>query len=110
MVAPDDLLAPHRLNRQHGAGLRRRVELCEADGANGVEEARALRERVVIRPVLWRYCRIAFTAFGVSVGFAWSISATVPATTGAAMLVPLSAIYGGCAVGIEPASSAFGCR
>ena len=31
------------------------------------------------------------TAFGVSAGFACSMSATVPATTGAAMLVPLSA-------------------
>jgi hypothetical protein len=36
------------------------------------------------------YCRIAFTRFGVSDGFASSISATVPLTTGAAMLVPES--------------------
>jgi hypothetical protein len=35
------------------------------------------------------YCRIAFTAFGVSLGLACSISATVPETTGAAMLVPV---------------------
>ena len=34
-------------------------------------------------------CRIAFTAFGVSFGFASSINATVPATTGVAMIVPL---------------------
>src|SRR5262245_27201830 len=34
-------------------------------------------------------CRIAFTAVGVSDGFACSISATVPLTTGAAKLVPL---------------------
>ncbi len=40
------------------------------------------------------YCRIAFTRFGVSVGFACSISATVPVTTGAAMLVPLRLRYG----------------
>ena len=32
--------------------------------------------------------------FGVRVGLACSISATVPATTGAAMLVPLSVRYG----------------
>ena len=40
------------------------------------------------------YCRIAFTAFGVSFGFASSINATVPATTGVAMLVPLRLRYG----------------
>jgi hypothetical protein len=40
------------------------------------------------------YCRIAFTALGVSEGFAWSISAIVPVTTGAAMLVPLKLRYG----------------
>ena len=40
------------------------------------------------------YCRMALTAFGVSEGFAWSISATVPLTTGAAMLVPLMLRYG----------------
>ena len=34
-----------------------------------------------------------FTAFGVSDGLACSIKATVPATTGAAMLVPLSVRY-----------------
>ena len=33
---------------------------------------------------------MAFTRFGVSAGFACSISATVPLTTGAAMLVPVS--------------------
>ena len=37
---------------------------------------------------------MAFTAFGVSCGFAWSISATVPVTTGAATLVPLRLMYG----------------
>ena len=40
------------------------------------------------------YCRIALTRFGVRFGFAWNISATVPVTTGAAMLVPLSVRYG----------------
>ncbi len=40
------------------------------------------------------YWRIPFTMFGVSAGFACIISATVPATTGAAMLVPLSVRYG----------------
>jgi hypothetical protein len=37
---------------------------------------------------------IAFTMFGVSDGFACSISATVPATTGEAMLVPVRLRYG----------------
>ena len=37
---------------------------------------------------------MALTRFGVSFGFACSINATEPATTGAAMLVPLSARYG----------------
>src|SRR4029453_8036695 len=40
------------------------------------------------------YCRMAFTAFGVRLGLASSISATVPATTGVAMLVPLRLRYG----------------
>ena len=40
------------------------------------------------------YARIAFTAFGVSDGFACSIRATTPVTAGAAMLVPLSEMYG----------------
>src|SRR5262245_48889120 len=40
------------------------------------------------------YCRMALTAFGVSDGLASSISATVPATTGAAMLVPVRLRYG----------------
>jgi len=40
------------------------------------------------------YCRIALTAFGVSDGLACSISATVPATTGAAWLVPVKLRYG----------------
>ena len=40
------------------------------------------------------YCRIAFTAFGVRAGFAWSINAIVPLTTGADMLVPLRLMYG----------------
>ena len=39
-------------------------------------------------------CRIAFTSFGVRSGFACSINATVPATTGVAMLVPLRLKYG----------------
>ena len=37
---------------------------------------------------------IALTRFGVSFGFACSISATVPATTGDAMLVPVRLRYG----------------
>ena len=37
---------------------------------------------------------MAFTAFGVSDGFACNISATAPATTGADMLVPLMLRYG----------------
>src|SRR5579859_5728558 len=37
---------------------------------------------------------IAFTRFGVSFGLACSISATVPATTGDAMLVPDRLRYG----------------
>src|SRR5947209_8238889 len=37
--------------------------------------------------------RAALTAFGVIDGFFWSISATAPATTGVAMLVPLILIY-----------------
>ena len=37
---------------------------------------------------------IALTRFGVRFGFACSISATVPATTGAAMLVPVRLRYG----------------
>jgi len=48
------------------------------------------------------YCRIAFTAFGVSDGFAWSIRATVPVTTGDAMLVPERLKYGGYDVGTVP--------
>ena len=43
------------------------------------------------------YCRIAFTAFGVSDGIRLQHQRDVPVTTGAAMLVPLSARYGGCA-------------
>src|SRR5262245_15533029 len=46
----------------------------------------------------------ALTAFGVSDGLAWSIRATVPDTTGAAMLVPVRLRYGLCADGIDPAS------
>ena len=40
------------------------------------------------------YCSNALIKFGVRFGLACSISATVPVTTGAAMLVPLSARYG----------------
>src|SRR3954466_7680033 len=40
------------------------------------------------------YCRIALTALRVSDGFACSINATVPLTTGVAMLVPLRLRYG----------------
>src|SRR5436853_2275739 len=45
---------------------------------------------------------MAFTAFGVSAGLAWSMSATVPATTGAAMLVPLRLRYGRYGVATVP--------
>ena len=48
------------------------------------------------------YIRIAFTAFGVSDGLACSINATVPETTGAAMLVPDRLRYGVNPVGTEP--------
>ena len=51
------------------------------------------------------YCRIAFTAFGVRLGFASSISATTPATTGDAMLVPVRLRYGCDAVATDPASN-----
>jgi hypothetical protein len=37
---------------------------------------------------------MAFTRFGVSFGFACSISATLPLTTGADMLVPVRLRYG----------------
>src|SRR5262245_4531226 len=47
-------------------------------------------------------CRIAFTRFGVSEGFACSMSAIVPLTTGDAMLVPLSERYGSDAVVTVP--------
>src|SRR6187551_4062332 len=55
------------------------------------------------------YCRIAFTRLGVSDGFAWNISATVPATTGAAMLVPVRLKYGCAAVSTVPHKRAPGC-
>ena len=42
------------------------------------------------------------TAFGVSDGFACSMSATVPVTTGADMLVPLRLRYGRYEVGTVP--------
>jgi hypothetical protein len=51
------------------------------------------------------YCRMALTWFGVRPGLAWSINATVPATTGAAMLVPLRLRYGRYGVGTDPARS-----
>ena len=37
---------------------------------------------------------MALTALGLNAGFAWTINATVPATTGAAMLVPFRLRYG----------------
>src|SRR5687768_12172812 len=55
------------------------------------------------------YCRIAFTRFGESAGFAWIISATVPATTGADMLVPLRLKYGCVEVSTVPQRRAAGC-
>ena len=56
------------------------------------------------------YCRIAFTALGVSDGFACSIKATVPATIGAAMLVPVRLRYGWLTVGTLPQSRPCGLR
>ena len=50
------------------------------------------------------YSRIALTAFGVSAGLAWIISATVPLTTGAAALVPLRLKYGKYDVATVPPS------
>src|SRR6185436_20051669 len=49
------------------------------------------------------YCSSALTAFGVRFGSACNIRATVPDTTGAAMLVPLKLRYGSEAVAIAPA-------
>ena len=40
------------------------------------------------------YSMMALTRFGVSFGFAWIINAAVPATMGAAMLVPVRLRYG----------------
>ena|SRR5437773_7033176 len=54
------------------------------------------------------YSRTALTRFGVSVGFACSIRAMVPVTTGAAMLVPLNDRYGSVAVGNVPHRRAAG--
>ena len=48
--------------------------------------------------------RIALTAFGVSDGFACSISATVPLTTEAETLVPLRLRYGRGDVAVAPES------
>ena len=52
--------------------------------------------RAACSPVLPAPCTAgcALIRFGVSFGLAWSISATVPLTTGAAMLVPLRLRYG----------------
>jgi hypothetical protein len=50
------------------------------------------------------YCRIALTWLGVNDGLACSINATVPLTTGAAMLVPLWLKYGRYVVGTVPSS------
>src|SRR6516165_12549919 len=49
---------------------------------------------------------MALMAFGVSVGFACSIAAMVPLTTGAAMLVPLRLRYGNAGAGTDPGRSA----
>ena len=51
---------------------------------------------------------MALTAFGVSRGFACSINATIPATTGADWLVPLRLRYGTYPGSVEPAIRAFG--
>src|SRR6185436_5545249 len=45
---------------------------------------------------------MAFTALGVSAGFACSINATVPATTGVAILVPLRLRYGNAGLDTVP--------
>ena len=50
------------------------------------------------------------TAFGVSAGLAWSISATVPLTTGAAMLVPVSRRWTGSRCRRCPRSRGRDCR
>ena len=50
------------------------------------------------------YCKMALTAFGVRFGSASSINATVPVTTGAAMLVPVRLRYGMYAVIAVPSS------
>ena len=47
MVAPDKVAAPHLLHRHLVARLRVRVEAREPDGADGVQEARALGQAVV---------------------------------------------------------------
>src|SRR6516165_3712180 len=52
------------------------------------------------------YCRMALMAFGVRVGFACSIAAMVPLTTGAAMLVPLRLRYGNAGAATDPGRSA----
>ena len=49
VVAPENLAAPHRLRRHPVAGLARHVELRQAHRAERVEEAGALRQRVVAR-------------------------------------------------------------
>ena len=95
MVAPDDLLAPDAWIGMRDAGRVRLVERRELHRAEGVEEARHPGGACVYPGYSCAvYCRMPFTRFGVRIGLAWSIRATVPATTGAAMLVPLSERYG----------------
>src|SRR5258708_3154042 len=54
MGAPDDVLAPHLLDGDLVARLRRGVEAGEANRADGVQEAGALRQRVVAGILLRR--------------------------------------------------------
>ena len=80
-------------------------EARQPDGAAGVEQAGALRQRVLAGAHLrgvsagWPSPRSASAR-----GLASSISATVPATTGAAMLVPVRLRYGLNGVGRVPSS------
>ena len=94
VVAPEDGLAPRRAGRVRWPACGAVEELREVDRALRVQEAGALRSAGRSRTSCAVYWMIAFTRFGVSFGFACSISATVPATTGAAMLVPVRLRYG----------------
>ena len=101
VVAPDDVTGPVDALVVDGV-----AHLTDAVLRRGEEPARGARRPCAFRkpapcastfsPRATRRCTAgcAFTALGVSVGFASSINATVPATTGVAMLVPLRLRYG----------------